>query len=181
MSEGRRHDDVCFLKLFLEASSPSLHHSKLFRVLCIQSAEPVLLSDRVDHEVAGGGRALAPAMQKTSSCCPHSWGGCTGLTDNNTVWSWLVVPLKLKTELNDLDWKPQDKMPMVGGHIIVPNICPAWGAPMMVNSLFAGLLHVPSGTIFLYVHPDYHDTDSASTYWPVVLGLNWCLRPGKKG
>ena len=83
------------------------------------------------------------------------------------------MPLKLKTELNDLDcWKPQDKMPMVGGHIIVPNICPAWGAPMMVNSLFAGLLHVPSGTIFLYVHPDYHDTASAKTYWPVVLGLN---------
>lgn len=69
--------------------------------------------------------------------------------DNKTAWNYVAVSLKLKTELNYLDWKLKDKIAMVEGHIILPNICLAWGAPMMVNSLFLGLSHVPSGTVFL--------------------------------
>lgn len=100
---------------------------------------------------------------------------------NKTVWNRLVVPLKPRIELSYLDWKPEDKAPMVGGHNVQPNNMSCMGGPDdFVSSLFPGLPHLPSGTALLYVYPDYHRTASALESFQVsfnllarvVLGLN---------
>lgn len=109
-------------------------------------------------------------------CCPHMRGGWIGVMDNKTVWNWLGVPLKLRTELSYLDWKSEDKTPMVGGHTVPPNrhLCPAWGAPDdSVNSFVSRVTtHVlwnctPVCTLTTTALPQpWTVFKSASTYWP---------------
>lgn len=168
----------------------SVHPSKLLRALWVQTAElwsyPAALT-----ETAGSDPTPALFMQKTSRCWPHSRGGWTVVTGNKTVWNWLAVPLKPSTELNFLDWTgiPRIRYPqwaatsycLIYVLLGVPNDCKfsvSWESPK-----------IPSGIVLLYVYPDYHDTASALEGFQLsfnllarlVLGLNWCLEPGKKG
>lgn len=58
--------------------------------------------------------------------------------------------------LNYLSWKPLEKTPRMGGHIVLPEVCPACVSQRLQNCFQC--YSWPSGTVLLYVHPDHHDT-----------------------